>query len=84
MIELTEQQGQAIAGEEIPTIVDPRTQTTYVLVRQEIFARIKRLLYDNTELSHDELRLHLARSAKANGWEEPGMEAYDRYDEEPQ
>ena len=41
-------------------------------------ARIKGLLYDDSELSHDELRLLLARSAKDNGWEEPGMQAYDR------
>ena len=29
----------------------------------------------------DELRHHLARSTKENGWEEPGMDDYDRYDE---
>jgi hypothetical protein len=81
MIELTELQGQAIAGQENPTILDPRTQATYVLVRQEIFARIEGLFYDDFELSHDELRLLLARSAKSNGWDEPGMEAYDSYDE---
>jgi hypothetical protein len=81
MIELTEQQGQAIAAEENPVVLDPRTQTTYVLVRQEVFARIKGLLYDDSELSHDELRLLLAQSSKANGWDEPGMEAYDHYDE---
>jgi hypothetical protein len=39
-------------------------------------------LYDDSEWSDDELRLQLARSAKDNGWDEAGMDAYDRYDEE--
>jgi hypothetical protein len=34
------------------------------------------------ESTEDELRQMLARSAAANGWDEPAMEAYDRYDEE--
>jgi hypothetical protein len=38
--------------------------------------------YDDSEWADDDLRLQLARSAKDNGWEESGMEAYDRYDEE--
>jgi hypothetical protein len=38
------------------------------------------LAYD--EPTDDELRLLLARSAEANGWNEPEMDAYDRYDEE--
>jgi hypothetical protein len=40
------------------------------------------LRYDDSEWTEDELRLQLARSAKENGWAEPGMDAYDCYDEE--
>jgi hypothetical protein len=47
-----------------------------------VYDRVCRLLYDDAELTHDELRQQLARSAKENGWNEPGMEDYDRYDEE--
>ncbi len=36
--------------------------------------------YDDSEWTEGELRLQLARSAKENGWDEPGMEAYDTYD----
>ncbi len=39
-------------------------------------------LSDDAEWTEDELRLQLARSAKENGWDEAGMEDYDRYDEE--
>lgn len=39
------------------------------------------LPYDDTEWTEDELRLQLARSAKENGWDEPSMDDYDRFDE---
>jgi hypothetical protein len=32
-------------------------------------------------MTHDELRLRLARSSKENGWDEPGTEQYDNYNE---
>ena len=81
LLELTEEQRQVVASEENPTILDPQTQEAYILVRKAVFDRIKGLLYDDTELTHDELRLLLAGSAKENGWDEPGMEQYDRYNE---
>jgi hypothetical protein len=43
MIELTEQQRQDLADSE-PVVIDPVTQTTYVLVRREVYERIKTLL----------------------------------------
>lgn len=46
MIELTEQQRQAIAAssEPPPTFVDPQTKATYVLVRRKVFQRLWGLL----------------------------------------
>lgn len=84
MIELTEAQRQAIAGEENPLVIDPQTQAAYVLIRQEVFERLRGLLSEEGAWTADELRLLLARSSRANGWDEPGMEAYDRYDENRQ
>ena len=40
------------------------------------------MFYDDSEIGEEELRNQLARAAAANGWDEPGMEAYDHYDEE--
>jgi hypothetical protein len=81
MIELTEEQRRSVAGQENPIIIDPATNAAYILVRKDVFDRMKGLLYDDSELSHEEMRLLLARSSKENGWAEPGMEAYDNYDE---
>ena len=64
-----------------PLVVDPQTQETYVLVRKAVYERMKNLLYDDSETPDDELRLLLARSAAANGWDEPEMADYDKYDE---
>jgi hypothetical protein len=40
MIELTEQQQQALHQEDPLRVVDPRTQKTYVLVRSEIYEQL--------------------------------------------
>ncbi len=78
MIELTEQQAQAIAdaGETPPVIVDPRTRTAYVLVRKEVY---ERLAYDDSPWTDEERDLLRAETVEALGWE--GMEAYQ--DDEP-
>jgi hypothetical protein len=81
MLELTEEQRQVALAEENPTILDPQTHEEHVLVRKTVFDRIKGLLYDDSEMTHDDLRLLLARSSKENGWDEPGMDQYDNYDE---
>ena len=44
--------------------------------------QLRRLIYDDSDWSDEEMGLQLARSAKENGWDEPEMDAYDRYDEE--
>jgi hypothetical protein len=82
MIELTEEQRQLLESGKVVEVTDPQTAQRYVILRKDVYARGQRLLYDDSEWTEDELRLQLARSAKENGWEEPGMDAYDRYDEE--
>ncbi len=81
MIELTEQQRQELIQPE-PTAMDPQTKATCVLVRKEVYDRLKGLLDIDRNGGDEELRLLLARSSAANGWDEPGMDVYDRYDEE--
>jgi hypothetical protein len=43
MIELTEQQRHELIERE-PIVIDPVTQTSYVLVRREVYERLKTLL----------------------------------------
>jgi len=78
MIELTEQQSQAVAeaGETPPVVVDPKTKTTYVLVRKDVYDH---LAHDDGPWTDEERDLLRAEALDALGWE--GMEAYQ--DEEP-
>jgi hypothetical protein len=84
MIELTEEQQQQLDSGRAIEVTDPQTSRPYVVLRKDVYERVRRLLYDDSEWTEDELRLQLARSAEGNGWDEPGMDAYDHYDEERQ
>jgi hypothetical protein len=53
----------------------------YVVVRADVYDRLKHLLYDPGEWTDEDLRRVLAKSAEANGWNEPEMDDYDHYDE---
>ncbi len=81
MIELTDEQRQQLENGKAVDVTDPQTAQPYVILRKDVYEKVRQLLYDGSEWTEDELRLHLARSAKENGWEEPGMDDYDRYDE---
>ena len=52
-----------------------------MVLRADVYDRLKHLLYDDADWTDEELRRMLANSADANGWNEPEMAAYDNYDE---
>jgi hypothetical protein len=82
MIELTEEQRRRLQDGKAVDVTDGQTNQAYVLLGREVYERVQRLLYDDSDWTDEELRLLFARSAKDNGWDEPGMDDYDRYDEE--
>lgn len=82
MIELNEQQRQQLAGGAAIDVTDPDTSIPYVLMRKDVYDRVKQWLFDDSDWTEEEMRQALARASAANGWDEPGMDAYDRYDEE--
>jgi hypothetical protein len=79
-IELTETQRQAIAnaGKKLPRVVDTGTNTTYVLVRADVFERLQGTLDD--EFDPRQAYPAIDR-AFAEGWDDPKMDEYDRYEE---
>jgi hypothetical protein len=58
------------------TVVDPKTQIEYVVVRADLYERIKSL-FKADDLSGEEKRLLLAESGKRAGWDSPEMDDYD-------
>ena len=83
MIELTLEQRHAVAqqGEIPPHAVDPDTQTTYVLIPEEIYARVKALL--NAEEANQLLRdmyPHVMEVFGRAGWDDSAMDIYNDLD----
>jgi len=77
---LTEQQRTALRNSEAVRIREDGLEC--VVLRADVYDRVRRLLYDDSNWSDGELRRTLAESAGTNGWNEPEMDAYDNYDEE--
>jgi hypothetical protein len=79
MIELTEQQVEAItaAGAMPPIVVDPKTKTAYVLVRQDLYQQLTREDYDDSPWTDEEMELLAWEAGQQAGWED--MDEYDHY-----
>ncbi len=78
-IELTDEQQQAFDAENgTPTVVDPRTQDAYVLVRTEVYQRVRSLLEDDFCVE-DALRAQMESAGRA-GWDDPAMDVYNELD----
>lgn len=80
--QITDQQRAAIAavGDRPIDVVDPQTNRRYVLISREQYERLKPLFEDDP-LSEPEQRDLLRRVGERAGWDDPEMDAYDRYDE---
>ena len=80
MIELTEQQQRILDAELEPRVVDPRTQTAYVLVQVEQFEKLKQLIgLDEQDWPEESYRLAIEVFGR-EGWNDPSMDVYDALD----
>ncbi len=76
MIELIEEQAQAAATATALPVIDPRTNTAYVVIRQDVYRRLVEDYDDSpwTAEEADELALEAGQSV---GWDD--MDEYDNY-----
>jgi hypothetical protein len=83
MIELTEQQIQALENPEAtpPRLVNPRTKETFVLLRVDEYERLKEEEYDDSPWTSEELQALAWEAGKQLGWED--MDEYDDAPEKP-
>jgi hypothetical protein len=81
MLELTAEQHQAIAanGAQPVRAIDPATQTEYVLLRAEIYDRIKNLVSADADWLEGAYLASMEVFAK-DGWDDPRMDVYDALD----
>ena len=79
---LSEQQRQVLAAERgrPVAVVDETTQRLYYLISAEQFEAIKALFHPG-QFESRELYPLIAKTAAEAGWNDPQMDAYDRYDE---
>ncbi len=80
MIELTAEQHQAITEAEMPTLIDPETRTEYVLVRKDLFDRLKAQLALD-EYDPDEGLVHMNEVMAGDDANDPLLESYQHYRE---
>ena len=78
VIELTQEQRRELTAADAPRVVDPDTRQTYVLVREEVYERLKGLL---DAPFHPADAYPAIDRAFAAGWNDPPMDDYDRYEE---
>jgi hypothetical protein len=81
MLELTAEQRQAIAanGAQPARAIDPATQEEYVLLRAEIYDRIKHLVSDDRGWLEGAYLASMEVFAR-DGWDDPRMDVYDAMD----
>ena len=78
MIELTLEQRQAVAQrrETPPRAVDPDTQTTYVLIREEVYAQVEALLEEEDHQFLRDMYPYVMEDFGRDGWDDPAMDIY--------
>lgn len=81
MIELTHEQHQAMTTNEPEPVrfIDPVTAAEYVLMRAEMYDRLRSLLSEDQEWVRASYPTAMAVFAR-DGWDDPRMDMYDALD----
>ena len=82
MTALTVEQREAVATARDPylRIVDPDSQTEYVLVRADIFERLQNRIFDAEPMSPEEKNQLFAEAARRAHWDDPEFDVYNDLD----
>jgi len=78
MIELTEEQRQELSGPEPFRMVDPGTQQRYVLIREELYERMRSIV-DEGALDSREVGMLIERAMREYDEDDPLLESYQKY-----
>lgn len=78
MLELTQEQQQALDTAPEPRLIDPRTQTIYVLVRADVCERLRGLLAEGEDLDMRQVAVLVERAMREEDADDPTLEFYQR------
>lgn len=81
MIELTQQQRELLDAGEVVEVPDSGTVHALVILSRETYHRLRNSVEGSVDWTREEMRQLLARAA-TESWDGPGLDAYERYDEE--
>lgn len=86
MIELTEPQRRALraAGEAPVRFIDPDTSEEYVALRADVYTRLQRLAYDDSDFDPREAYPFVDRVMARDDANDPHLEEYQRVTREGQ
>ena len=77
-IELTQDQRRELA-QPVPVAIDPETKETYVLVRREVYERIRHLVEgDEAELDMRQVAVLVERAMNEDDADDPTLEFYQQ------
>lgn len=77
-MQITQEQLDQAKGGQPVTISGNGLQ--FVLLRQDVYDRVKRVLYDDSDISDEEAARLAWEAGRSIGWETPEMAEYDDYD----
>lgn len=78
-VDLTEEQRQVVESAETPVrMIDRRTKTAYVLVREDFYNRVQSL-FESGPLTDDERRVVIQGVRQRADWDDPAMDDYARF-----
>jgi hypothetical protein len=81
MIAMPKELHDAIRSQEEPVrLTDPETATEYVLVRADLFDRLRGFVFTDEPLSADEQQALLVQAGLRAGWDDPAMDIYNDLD----
>ena len=78
MIELTQQQQQAVDAHPEPRLIDPRTQKVYILVGADVYERLRGLLAEDEGLDMRQVAALVERAMREDDADDPTLEFYQR------
>lgn len=77
MIELTQEQRKAMNEQSDVRLIDPQTNETFVLIRAEVYDRLRQLLSNDSEFSAEDAIPLLNEVLGKEGWDDPEMDIYN-------
>lgn len=80
---LTETQREAIRRGQVVHLTEPETQLECVVVRADVYDRVRSLFIDDGPLTSEEKRAAIQAAGLRAGWEDPELYVYEQYRKHP-